>query len=78
MPVPIDIGGPAASLAYQLSQGEAWTPQTVTADVDGSAAASDFVVQCSIFAQSGELLSRTRTDDTVTAGTSGVATFAPF
>lgn len=77
-PTLIGLGGPASELDYELSQGEAFRPETVTVFADGSGAASDFVVQLTLYAQSGEILSRTRTDDTVAAGGSGEATFAPF
>lgn len=77
-PVLIDFGGPAEQLEYQLGAGESFRPETVTASVDGSGAAAEFVPQLSLYAQSGQLLARTRTDDSVAAGSSGVATFAPF
>lgn len=74
----ITLGGPAESLEYQLSQGQSIRPESITVAVDGSGAASAFVVQVTMRAQSGEILSRTRTDDTISAGDSTEATFAPF
>ena len=74
----IALGGPAASLSYELSQGQSIRPESITVAVDGSGAATAFVVQVSLLAQSGEVLSRTRTDDTISAGDSTEATFAPF
>jgi len=75
---PIDLGGPAETLTYQLSQGERLTPQAIAMSVDGSGAASAFVVQCTMQDQSGRVLSRTRTDDSFAVGDTGEATFAPF
>jgi len=74
----IDLGGPAASLTYQLSQGERLQPQSIALAVDGSAAAAAFVIQCTMRDQSGRILSRTRTDDSFAVGDTGEATFAPF
>lgn len=74
----IDLGGPAESLAYQLSQGESLRPQSLAMRVDGSGAAAAFVVQVTMQDQSGRVLSRTRTDDTLAAGDVAEATFAPF
>jgi hypothetical protein len=77
-PAAISLGGPAESLAYTLSGRESLRPQSVYAMVDGSGAASAFVARLSIFDASGELLARTRTDDTAAVGDVGDATFAPF
>lgn len=74
----IGISGSGESISYELSAGEHLEPQTVTAAVDGSGAASDFVVQVTIRNAAGDILTRTRSDDVVTAGDSGEVTFAPF
>lgn len=77
-PAAISLGGPAESLSYQLSGREELRPLSVAASVDGSGASADFVPRLSIFDASGELLSRTRSDDTMAVGDSGEVTFAPF
>ncbi len=74
----ISLGGPAEELSYQLSQGQTIRPETIAAFVDGSGAAAEFAIQVTLRAQSGEVISRTRTDDSFAVGDSGFATFAPF
>lgn len=67
-----------AGIGYTLDPGEAFRPETLTGYADGSGAGTDFVVQATMYAPTGEILSRTRTDDVVTAGDSGEFTLAPF
>jgi hypothetical protein len=74
----IGISGSGPTIEYELSAGEHLQPQTITAAVDGSGAAGDFVVQVTIRNQAGDILTRTRSDDVVAAGDSGEVTFAPF
>lgn len=79
--MPVLIRGPQSAPApseYELTGGEAFTPEAVTAVFDGTAAAGPFRPCLSIYAQSGELLSRTFPDTAVAAGGEARVTFAPF
>lgn len=78
MPQLIRISDGPAPVSYQLGPSAGITPLAVCADVDGSGAAADFVVELTLLSPDGEVISATRTDDTVTAGDSTEATFAPF
>jgi hypothetical protein len=78
--VPLLIRGPESQPApseYELTAGEAFVPESVTASFDGSGAAGSFLPCLSIYAQSGELLSRTFPDE-VAAGDTAEVTFAPL
>lgn len=77
-PAAISLGGPASELSYQLSGRESLRPLSLAASVDGAGASAAFVPRLSMFDASGELLARTRSDDTVAVGESGEVTFAPF
>jgi hypothetical protein len=72
--------GPAQSAApstYELAGVEAFTPEAVTATFDGTLAASAFLPTLSVYAQSGELLSRSPASE-VAVGSSAEVTFAPL
>jgi hypothetical protein len=78
--VPILIRGPASQPTpsqYQLAAGESFTPEAVTASFDGSGAAGGFLACLSVYAQSGELLSRTFPAE-VAAGDIAKVTYAPL
>jgi hypothetical protein len=65
-------------VSYTLADGEALAPQSVSARFDGTGAGAAFLPVLSLYAQSGELLSRTFPDDTIAAGATSEVTFAPF
>ena len=74
------IRGPAANPTpsqYTLAGGEALAPESVTALFDGTAAAGPFLPCLAVYAQSGELLSRTF-PNAVSAGDVVAVTFAPL
>jgi hypothetical protein len=73
----VEPGG-ATPFGYQLAPGEAMQLATVAATFDGSGAAGNFLPALGLYAQSGELLSRTFTSEAVTAGDSAEVTFSPF
>ena len=73
----VQPGGPVP-FDYQLAPGEALALSTAVATFDGSGAAGDFLPALGIYAQSGELLSRTFTSEAVSAGDSAEVTFSPF
>jgi hypothetical protein len=78
--VPLLNRGPAQHAApstYTLAAGEAFEPESVTATFDGSGAAGSFLPVLSIYAQSGELISRSPAAQ-LAAGDSAEVTFAPL
>lgn len=77
---PALIVQPGGSVPYEylLAPGEAMAPSTVQATFDGTGAAGAFRPALGLYAQSGELLSRTFTGEAVTAGDTAEVTFAPF
>jgi hypothetical protein len=64
--------------AYQLAPNESWTPLSVSAIFDGSAAGAEFLPCLSFYAQSGELIARTFPADAQEVGDVAEVTFAPF
>lgn len=70
--------GGAVPFPYRLAPGEALGLSTVSAEFDGSGAGGSFLPALAIYAQSGELLSRTFTSEAVTAGDTAEVTFSPF
>jgi hypothetical protein len=70
--------GGTVPYSYQLAPGESLALESVSADFDGSGAAGAFLPSLALYAQSGELLSRTFPADSVAAGGSAEVTFAPF
>lgn len=82
MPVPPQLiyadnpGSVPAS--YQLPPGLDLILQSVVARIDGTSAASTFVVCLSIYSQDGKLIGRFRPSQTFAVGDTGVVTFAPF
>jgi hypothetical protein len=70
--------GGAVPYDYQLAPGEALALSTVSAAFDGGGAAGDFLPALGLYAQSGELLSRTFTSEAVSAGDAAEVTFSPF
>jgi hypothetical protein len=73
----VEPGG-GTPFAYQLAPGESMALSTVAAVFDGSGAGGDFLPALALYAQSGELLSRTFTSEAVAAGDSAEVTFSPF
>jgi hypothetical protein len=63
---------------YQLAPGESFALSTVAATFDGSGAGGTFLPAVAIYAQSGELLSRTFPGDSLAPGSSAEVTFSPF
>jgi hypothetical protein len=79
--VPLLIRGPESQPApseYELTAGEAFVPESVTAEFDGSGAAGAFLACLSVYAQSGELLQRTFPADALNVGDVSQVTFAPL
>ena len=70
--------GGAVPYDYALAPGESFTIESATAEFDGSGAAGAFLPALALYAQSGELLSRTFTGTAVAAGDNAEVTFAPF
>lgn len=78
-PILIADTGPRDSPdAYKVPDSQTIQPQTVVATFDGAAAAGSFLACLSLYAQSGELLSRTFADAVLGIGDAAEVTFAPF
>jgi len=70
--------GGAVPYPYDLAPGEALELETVSAIFNGAGAGGAFLPSLGLYAQSGELLSRTFPSGTIAAGASAEVTFAPF
>lgn len=70
--------GGDAPVGITLAPGEDLAPQTVTCAYDGAGASGAFLICLAIYAQSGQLISRTTPPIEHAAGDTGVVTFAPF
>ena len=68
----------SAPASYQLGSNEGLRVESITAHFDGAGAGSAFLPAVAIYAQSGELISRTFTSDQVAIGGTADVTFAPF
>lgn len=78
-PILIAETGPRDSPdVYTVPDSQSIQPQTVVATFDGAAAAGAFLACLSMYAQSGELLSRTFADTVLGIGDAAEVTFAPF
>jgi len=78
-PVVISDSGPTAAPAtYTVPGSQEIQLKSISAVFDGSAAGGSFEPTCSIYSQSGLLLSRTKATGTVAGGSSAEVTFAPF
>lgn len=79
MPVLIADTGPDPSPSgYTLPAAQAFRLQSVNATFDGSGAAGDYLPCLSLYAQSGELLTRTFPAEVVDQGDSAEVSYVPF
>lgn len=76
--IAIPTSVPDTPVAYQLQGTGSLEIKSLATTYDGTGAGSDFYPVMSIYTADGLLLSRTRTASPITAGDSGVVTFAPF
>jgi hypothetical protein len=79
-PTPISVlqGTKATPLTFVLNGTGDLTLESVTADVDGSGAATAFDAVLSLYTQDGRLISRTKPTTSIAAGGEAIVTWAPF
>ena len=73
-----DTGPTEVPAPYEVPASQAMQLRTVSAVFDGSGASGRFRPCCSIYSQSGALLSRVFPDDILEAGESAEVSFLPF
>lgn len=77
-PISVPLTSPATPVTFELQGTGEIDIKSIVATWDGSGAGAAFYPVISIYTSDNRLMSRTRTTDTVAAGSSVVATFAPF